>query len=277
LTAGAFTVTANALDEFGQVDDTATYRVSIAATGLMPDPMDPGKMSLFVGGTPGNDSISIVAALRGQVQVKVNGKSQGKFTVTGGLFVYGDAGNDTLSVGTSIKLPALLDGGRGNDILLGGSGNDILLGGPGNDMLFGRASRDLLIGGGGADALFAEFKGDILIGGATAFDADYQSLHSIRAEWTSVRKYRTRTANLRGSGNGSGANRAVRLVTTGPKATIVDDGANDLLGGGDGQDWFFAKPSGTGKDRVVGHQAGELISARAEHDDRPASIRGVFR
>ncbi len=106
---------------------------------LMPDPSDPGKMSLFVGGMPGDNSISIVAAPRGQVQVRFGGKDQGKFTVTGGLFVYGGAGNDTLSVATRIKLPALLDGGPGNDILLGGGGNDILIGGPGKDTLLGRA------------------------------------------------------------------------------------------------------------------------------------------
>jgi hypothetical protein len=250
-TAGAFTVTA-----------TATYRVSIGATGLMPDPSDPGKMSLFVGGTPGNDSVSIVAAARGQVQVKINGKNHGKFTVTGRLIVYGGAGNDTLSVATSIKRPALLDGGAGNDILQGGSGNDILVGGPGRDRLFGRAGRDLLIGGGGADRLFASAKGDILIGGGTAFDADHESLHSITAEWTSRRTYKTRAANLRGSGHGSGANGTVRLVTAGPEATILGDGALDLLSGGAGQDWFFAKRGGATKDAIVGHQAGELVEPK---------------
>jgi hypothetical protein len=265
-TAGAFTITATAADESGQVHDTATYRVSIGATGLMPDPSDPGKMSLFVGGTPGNDSISIVKAARGQVQVRINGKNQGKFTVTGGLFIYGGAGNDTLSVATNIKLPALLDGGPGNDILRGG-GNNILLGGRGNDRLFGSRGYSLLIGGRGADMLFARSKGDILIGGATAFDADYESLQAIMYEWNSGRKYKARAANLRGSGGGSGANGTVRLVTTGHEATIFDDGANDVLRGGAGQDWFFAKRRGAAKDRIVGRRAGEL--AAATRRDRP--------
>ena len=149
---------------------------------LMPDPSNPGKISLFVGGTPGNDSISIDKAARGQVQVRFRGKNQGKFAVTGGVFVYGGAGNDNLSVAASIKLPALLDGGPGNDILMGGGGNDILLGGAGNDKLSGRAGRDLLIGGDGTDKLTAGAKGDTLIGGTTAFDADYQSLRSMLAD-----------------------------------------------------------------------------------------------
>ena len=136
-TAGAFTITASAADEFGQESQAATYQVSIAAMRLMPDPGEPGRMSLYVGGGPGNDSIAIVAAARGHVQVKINGKSQGKFPVTGGLFIHGGAGNDTLSVAIGIKLPALLDGGPGNDILRGGGGNDILVGGAGNDRLFG--------------------------------------------------------------------------------------------------------------------------------------------
>ncbi len=124
---------------------------------------------------------------------------------------------------------------------MGGGGNDILLGGEGNDRLFGRAGRDLLIGGGGADTLLASYKGDILIGGATKFDASYESLQSIMALWTSRRNYKTRTANLRRAGTGSGASGAVRLVTTGPETTILDDVARDRLRGGAGQDWFFAK------------------------------------
>ena len=261
-TAGPFTVTATAADEFGQVGDAATYQVSIAAVGLMPDPSVPGKMSLFVGGTPGNDSISIVASGRRQVQVRINGKNQGKFAVTSGLFVYGGAGNDTLSVAPNIKLPALLDGGLGSDILLGGGGNDILLGGAGNDRLFGRAGRKLLIGGGGADRLSAVAKGDILIGSTTAFDAHYESLRSVMAEWTSGRNYKTRTANLRGSVGGGGANRSVRLVTAGPEPTILDDGAQDLLRGGPGQDWFFAELSGAAKNKILGHKAGERIERK---------------
>jgi Ca2+-binding RTX toxin-like protein len=164
-------------------------------------------------------------------------------------------------VAPKIKLPALLDGGLGNDIILGGGGNDILLGGEGNDRLFGRAGRKLLIGG-GADRLSAVSQGDILIGSTTAFDAHYESLRLVMAEWTSGRNYKTRTANLRGSVGGGGANRSVRLVMAEPEPTILDDGAQDLLRGGAGQDWFFAELSGAANNKIVGHKAGELIERK---------------
>jgi Ca2+-binding RTX toxin-like protein len=258
-TEGKFTVQATAVDGTGMVSDSASYQVSIAAVKLMPDPSGSGKLSLFVGGTLGNDSIAIGTAARGQVQVKINGKVQGKYMVTGGLFVYAGAGNDTVSVDAGIKLPALVDGGAGNDTLRAGGGNSILLGGSGNDRLIGGAKRNLLIGGSGGDMLTAGSKGDILIGGATPFDEDYPWLRSIIAEWNSGRAYKKRIANLRGSGDGRGADGGRRLVTTGPEATIIDDGARDQLRGGAGQDWYFGNVSGAARVRIVGRKAGEPI------------------
>lgn len=260
--AGTFTIMATATDERGRVRDAATHRVAIAATRLMRDPGDRGKMSLFIGGTPGNDSIAVVPAAGGQVQVLINGKSQGHFTVAGALFIHGDAGDDTLSVASTATVPAQLDGGPGNDVLLGGGGNDILLGGPGNDMLFGRAGRNVLVGGGGADMLLAGSNGAILIGGTTAFDAAPMALRSIVAKWTSDRDYRTRVADLRASAGLSAAQGTAKLVTTGPGATVRDDGVSDLLGGGAGRDWFVVVPGAPVKDQIVGRQAGDLIERR---------------
>lgn len=39
----------------------------------------------------------------------------------------------------------MLDGGKGNDILLGGTGNDTLIGGPGNDILIGGSGADTFV------------------------------------------------------------------------------------------------------------------------------------
>lgn len=63
------------------------------------------------------------------------------------------AGNDTVTLGRTVPMPATIRGGDGNDTLTGGAGPDKLIGGPGNDVLNGRGGNDLLIGGPGDDTL----------------------------------------------------------------------------------------------------------------------------
>jgi Ca2+-binding RTX toxin-like protein len=63
------------------------------------------------------------------------------------------AGNDTVTLGRTVPVPATIRGGEGDDVLTGGAGADKLIGGPGNDTLIGRGGNDLLIGGPGEDVL----------------------------------------------------------------------------------------------------------------------------
>ena len=63
------------------------------------------------------------------------------------------AGDDTVTLGRTVPVPATIRGGEGNDVLTGGAGPDKLIGGPGNDELIGRGGNDLLIGGPGTDVL----------------------------------------------------------------------------------------------------------------------------
>ena len=67
---------------------------------------------------------------------------------TGGVFAYGEAGDDQL-----IGAPVVsgLDGGPGNDKLTGGEGHDALHGGDGNDELSGLGGSDELYGQAGDD------------------------------------------------------------------------------------------------------------------------------
>ncbi len=62
--------------------------------------------------------------------------------------IYGDlgVGNDEVVIQASVQVPAVLDGGPGNDILVGGSGDDQIDGG---------ADRNYLAGGGGNNVLIA--------------------------------------------------------------------------------------------------------------------------
>ncbi len=85
-----------------------------------------------------------------------------------GFEVNAGGGNDTVTIGRSVGIPATLRGGAGNDRLMGGSGvvGDKLIGGAGDDELWGRAGPDLLYGGSGNDVLCGGPGDDRLVGGS---------------------------------------------------------------------------------------------------------------
>jgi Ca2+-binding RTX toxin-like protein len=74
-------------------------------------------------------------------------------TAIAGFEVNTGAGNDTVTLGRTVPVPATIRGGEGDDVLTGGAGADKLIGGPGNDELNGRGGNDVLIGGSGEDKL----------------------------------------------------------------------------------------------------------------------------
>jgi Ca2+-binding RTX toxin-like protein len=78
----------------------------------------------------------------------------------------GYGGNDVITLLPTVTLPAVLNGGNGNDILHGGSGNNTLIGGNGNDLLIGRGGNDYLEGDAGNDTLWSGSGNDTLLGGA---------------------------------------------------------------------------------------------------------------
>ena len=76
------------------------------------------------------------------------------------------AGNDTVTLGKTVPVPATIRGGEGDDVLTGGAGADKLIGGPGNDELNGRGGNDMLVGGPGNDTLIGGPGEDKLLGGS---------------------------------------------------------------------------------------------------------------
>src|SRR5262249_28671774 len=98
----------------------------------------------------------------------------------------------------------------------------------------GGDGRNLLIGGLGADVLQGWVEQDILIGGTTNYDQNAIALRAIMSEWTRTElDYATRIAQLNGSQAG-GTNGAFLLNAT----TVHDDGATNVLFGGQDLDWF---------------------------------------
>lgn len=159
------------------------------------------------------------------------------------------SGADDVSTSSADLVNRYVHGGAGNDVLRGGAGRDTLVGGPGadiivgngnNDSLVGEAGRDLLIGGAGADMMKGGADEDILVAGWTLYDNNLAALEAIRSEWTSLRSYTTRIANVSGTGYGPRANgnfffRGGAALTR----TVFDDVATDKLTGAAKCDFFI--------------------------------------
>jgi Ca2+-binding RTX toxin-like protein len=78
---------------------------------------------------------------------------------SGGAYLYGEAGDDTLS-------GKVVWGGDGNDTVNGTDRSDRLHGDDGNDEIHGKDGDDAIFGGAGTDSLFGDNGGDALIGGS---------------------------------------------------------------------------------------------------------------
>ncbi|WP_327352310.1 calcium-binding protein [Streptomyces sp. NBC_01304] len=107
------------------------------------------------------------------------GAGKDRLTNTGtvdGSTVWGDAGDDTLTVGPASFVFAgdgndtvhttgdIVEGGLGNDVVQGSDGTQILRGDDGNDTLYGGRGDDLLYGGAGHDSLWGNSGFDQLWG-----------------------------------------------------------------------------------------------------------------
>ncbi len=168
----------------GNLTSVATTTVNIVDVALLPDPCIPGNIVLAVGGTSANDTIVVISTSAGSVTVQINADPVQTFMLpdpsTGRVVVYGQDGNDTISMNGPIALEG--HGGRGNDAITGGSGNDVLLGDSGNDMLTGGAGHDVLVGGTGADRIVGSAGHDILIAG-DVLDAVFCDYDEFRRDW----------------------------------------------------------------------------------------------
>jgi Ca2+-binding RTX toxin-like protein len=87
-------------------------------------------------------------------------------TAIAGFEINTGAGDDTVTLGKTVPVPATIRGGEGDDVLTGGAGADKLIGGPGDDELNGRGGNDVLLGGAGNDTLIGGPGTDTLNGGS---------------------------------------------------------------------------------------------------------------
>jgi Ca2+-binding RTX toxin-like protein len=275
--AGTYQVQVTATDRDGGTGPAGVLTVTVSAVALQPDPYNPAETALVVGGTTGDDVITLRPFHRHGdfIEVTINNVPQGVFHPTGHILVYSQAGNDTVReeagslvvVGgflrqVRITVPAILFGGSASlqrDLLdaRGSVASNVLVGGAGDDTLFAGLGRDILISGLGINALHGGGDGDIFIAGTTAFDHRAGALAALSAEWGSSRDYATRVANLTGHGPGflDRLNSFDFLVAD---VTVLGDRGADVLDGGPGMDWFFA--TGRGEVGMLGSlMTGEVV------------------
>ena len=174
----------------------------------------------------------------------------------GNDLVFGNAGDDFIDAGNGFNIVRgfsgddTIFGGDGTDLLFGNSGNDLIHGGGGRDFLFGDEGNDLLIGGQGPDAIFGGSGEDLLVSVGVTLGTD--QLGEIFDEWTSVRTYEQRIANITdGSGSVDRLNGGSFLNDT----TLQDDGTRNILLGQQDRDAFFRNR----RDIVIGAAADEEV------------------
>jgi Ca2+-binding RTX toxin-like protein len=127
--------------------------------------------TLIIEGTNADDSISI-RQVNGQISVDgtpIRDRWQQDSSVDASrirqVVVHAYAGNDTVNFAT-LKIPAMVWGGTGNDRVYCGNGNDVVYGDQGNDTILGSSGDDWLVGGDGNDQVWGGAGNDWITGDA---------------------------------------------------------------------------------------------------------------
>ena len=105
-------------------------------------------MSIFSSRSPNDFSSFNTIDQSGLMDTTSSNDSLGGDNSAGGVFIYGNYGNDEIHGKDESDH---LSGGPGSDMIYGNDGGDFIQGGPGIDSLYGGAGDDVLSGGEGAD------------------------------------------------------------------------------------------------------------------------------
>jgi phospholipase C len=243
------------------VDDfQSTPQVSIGSAYAQPDADNPSQFALIVQGTQGNDQIQITPdGSNVRVQISESGVSYDhSFTESiSRIEVYGQSGDDTITVDPNVTIPAFIFSGTGNNVITAGGGPSVVVGGAGNNTLTGGTGPSILIGGSGHEQLSGGSGATLLIAGTTKFDANLEALKSLEAEWSRTdESYEEKVAHLNGGATG-GQNGFYVLDNTTVQGRVGKDVLNHSSGGG--QDLFFADLSGNNADTINGIVPGEIV------------------
>jgi hypothetical protein len=215
---GIYTITVTLTDDDGGQDVRTTSAV-ITGVGVLDG-------TLTIVGTLDDDRVTINQQGNGLLKVHADFLPSGNFKTldlddVDRIMVYLCEGDDHLTMAGNIDLPAILDGGGGDDDLKSSRGLSVLLGGAGDDKLNAGQGRSLLVGGTGRDNLNGGNDDDILIGGSSSVDTDNAALLALMDAWGGIGSYEDRVGDV------------TSLLD------VWDDLENDDLNGTSGRDLYF--------------------------------------
>ena len=181
--------------------------VTVDAVFVDPDPSNPARLALFVGGTNGADTIVVRQGTTAGTSTwsstgwtGASSPSRAAAVSIGRIIVYGNDGNDTITVNPNV--------GAIDAVLYGGAGNDTIRGGPaaatsstaatGTTSCWAAPGRDVLVGGLGRTHSRGAADDDVLIGGTYRFSEDLDALAEVLGAWTTSQSYDDRVAALTG-------------------------------------------------------------------------------
>jgi Ca2+-binding RTX toxin-like protein len=219
------------------------------------------------------------------------------------------SGNDTLTGNSGSNL---LGGGAGNDTISGLGGNDVLLGGDGDDTLLGGLGNDCVIGGAGDDTLDenAPVAADGTLGygllgnGADALDGGAGTdtvLYDLRGRSDGRGNVVVYLGLISTFNDGADPNHdgltnefddvffTTENVKTGDNDDLVsanftnnrannvitDNGGNDCVEGGPGNDTFIQGTASQGADVILGDTGSDLADYSGRTDAVAVSLDGV--
>lgn len=229
-TGGVFDVAVSVEDDDAGVDWASTTAV-ITGVGVVGD-------TLYVVGTDAADQVSINQTGKGTLKVHADflddqPRSIDPADYPAGIeqvsvILYGS--DDHATISSRVTLPAIIDGGAGNDHLKAGGDAAVLLGGEGDDRLIGGYGNDILIGGLGTDRIVGGHGEDVMAGGSSSYGSDSntaalvddEALLGFLRDWSST------------------ADRSVRESDLADFVGSLDaDGDEDKLTGASDEDWFL--------------------------------------
>ena len=194
---------------------------------------------LRISGTNGDDVYSVFRV--GDELRFSNGSTTRAFTGVSRIVVDGMAGDDRISLGSSVNVSAIVSGRSGNDILIGTTASDDIRGGTGNDLIIGLDGNDNLYGDLGDDDIQANAGADFLSGG----DGKDRLVGGEGGDWIHG-----------GFGNDV-------LFGMGGIDEGMGQAGNDLIYGGSGNDLLLG---GIGDDVISGHAGNDELSGESGDD-----------
>lgn len=144
--AGTYDIHVTATDKDNGTSMVSVHTITIGTMEMQGD-------DFAISGTNGNDLFQLFKQnAPDQVEVFLNGNSQGIYTVPGRIQAFGLAGDDTF-IGDVGGFDILWDGGVGNDVSYTHDGNDIIYGRSGNDVVIDYGGKNVVHAGDGHNVI----------------------------------------------------------------------------------------------------------------------------